>query len=281
MSRALVLGGGGVAGAAWETGILLGLSDAGIDVASAERVIGTSAGARVGAELANGVALADSFHRLVGPVPGYEIDVELDAEKLMAGFGRALSEASPGIELNQAIGRYATGAETVSESTRRGIIAGRLTVRGWPDRDLRVVAIDVQTGLVRVFTPADDVDLVDAVAASCAVPGVWPVVSIGSARFMDGGMRSTSNTDLATGCDVVLVVAPMPELPMIAPEVKHRIADLAKTARLVRIGPDEASTAAIGTNPLDPASARPSAEAGRVQARAHVEEVAEIWNSDG
>jgi NTE family protein len=281
VSQALVLGGGGVAGAAWETGVLLGLLDAGIDLGLADRFIGTSAGSRVAAELTCAVPLAESYARMVAPPPAYEISVDFDAEQLMAAFGKALSEASPGAELNRSLGRYALAADTVSEQVRREIIAGRLAVHSWPDRDLRVVAVDAATGQTRVFTSADGVELVDAVAASCAVPGIWPPVSIDGARFIDGGIRSSSNTDLASGCDVVVVIAPMPEMPMAAPEVSQAIATLEHAAQLVTIRPDAASTAAIGINPLDPATARPSAEAGRAQAAAHVDAVAAIWDDRG
>jgi NTE family protein len=281
VTRALVLGGGGVAGAAWETGILIGLSDAGIELRTADRFIGTSAGSRVAAEVTNGVSLAESFARLIAPPPAYEISVDFDAEKLMAAFGEALANTKPGVEMSRAIGRYALEVDTVPEQVRREIIAGRLTVHTWPDGDLRIVAVDASTGETRVFTAADGVELVDAVAASCAVPGIWPPVTIDGARYIDGGMRSSSNPDLAAGCDDVVVIAPMPEMPMAGPDVTTGIEALTRSARVVTIGPDAASTAAIGINPLDPATARPSAEAGRAQAVAHVDEVAAIWGADG
>lgn len=281
MTRGLVLGGGGVAGAAWETGIVLGLLDAGVDLRRADRFVGTSAGSRVAAELTNGVPLTQSFARLVAPPPTYEIAAEFDADALMTAFGKALEEATPGPALNIAISRYALAADTVAEPVRRDIIAGRLTVHSWPSADLRIVAIDTETGEHRMFTRADGVDLVDAVAASCAVPGVWPPVTIDGVSYIDGGMRSSSNPDLAAGCDQVVVIAPMPELPLSAPEVRAATEELRRSAKVVSIGPDEASTTAIGTNPLDPATARPSAEAGRAQAAAHVDEVAAIWGRGG
>jgi len=205
--------------------------------------------------------------------------VDFDADKLMAAFGRALSETSPGPEMARAIGAYAVEAETVPEAVRRDLIAARLPVHTWPDRDLRIVAVDVSSGELRVFTASDGVELVDAVTASCAVPGVWPPVTIEGRRYIDGGMRSGTNADLAAGCDEVIVIAPMAELPMVAPDVAAGIAALSRTARVVTIQADAASLAAFGTNPLDPATARPSAEAGRVQAAAHVDEVAAVWNA--
>jgi NTE family protein len=281
VTRALVLGGGGVAGIAWETGVLLGLFDAGVDLAGADRVIGTSAGSAVAAQITSGVPLVELFARQVSPDGmKHEIAAEFDAEQMMTEFGRILSGVKPGIEMNKAIGDYALKASTVAEPLRRDVIAARLPSRSWPDRDLQIVAVDAASGEPRVFA-SGDVDLVDAVAASCAVPGIWPPVSIEGRRYIDGGMRSASNADLATGCDDVLVIAPMAELPMVAPDVKQRIDELERVARVVTIRPDEASTAAMGMNPLDPSTARPSAEAGRVQAAAHVAEVAALWSARG
>lgn len=282
MTRALVLGGGGVAGIAWETGLLLGLLDAGIDATAADRVVGTSAGSAVAAQVTSGRPLVELFARQVSPAGmAHEITVEFDAEQMMTEFGRILGGVQPGIKMNQAIGGYALKASTVPEPARRAVIAARLPVHTWPDRDLQIVAVDASSGQPRVFTPDDGVDLVDAVAASCAVPGIWPPVTIDGARYIDGGMRSASNADLAIGCDDVLVIAPMAELPMIAPDVTRRVEELERVARVVTIRPDEASTAAIGSNPLDPATARPAAEAGRAQAAAHAAEVAAIWAPRG
>jgi NTE family protein len=282
VTRALVLGGGGVAGIAWETGLLLGLLDAGLDVTAADRVIGTSAGSTVAAQVTSGPPLAELFARQVA-ADGMkqEIAADFDAEQLMAEFGRIMSGAKPGVEMNKAIGEYALAAATVPEAVRREVIAARLPVHTWPDRDLRIVAVDALSGEPRVFGPGDGVGLVDAVAASCAVPGVWPPVSIEGRRYVDGGMRSTSNVDLAQGCDDVLVIAPMVELPIVAREVQRAVKAVERSARMVTIRPDEASLEAIGANPLDPATARPSALAGRAQAAAHVMSVAAIWTDRG
>lgn len=281
MTRALVLGGGGVAGIAWETGVLLGLLDAGVDVRSADRVVGTSAGAAVAAQVTSGASLAELFGRQVDPDGlAHEIAAEFDAEEMMAEFGRLLSNVRPGAELNRAIGAYATAATTVPEAARREVIATRLPVHTWPDRDLQIVAVDAGSGEPRVFR-SGDVDLVDAVAASCAVPGIWPPVTIDGRRYIDGGVRSASNLDLAAGCDEVLVLAPVVDLPMVADDVKRAIAQVERSARVVTIRPDVASLVAMGANPLDPATARPSALAGRAQASAHIAEVAAIWAGGG
>ena len=101
--------------------------------------------------------------------------------------------------------------DTVAEPVRRAVIGHRLPSREWPDRVLRVTAIDVETGELVVVDRDSGVALVDAVAASCAVPGVWPPVTIGDRRFMDGGVGSTVNLTAAADCDAVVVLVPSSE----------------------------------------------------------------------
>lgn len=278
MMRALVLGGGGVAGIGWEIGILQGLADAGIDLSSADRLVGTSAGSAVAAQITSGFPLQALFDRqLSADLITSEIAADFDAEEMVREFEAVLSDTAPGVDTFRAIGAYALRARTVPQAARRAVIERRLPSHDWPDRDLRIVAIDAMAGTPRFFTAADEVELVDAVAASCAVPGIWPPVSIGESRYIDGGMRSVTNLDLAAGCDVVVVIAPVPDLQFAAPDAVAAAEEVRTSARVVTINADEASVAAIGTNPLDPACAKPAALAGREQAAAHVDEVRNVW----
>ena len=91
------------------------------------------------------------------------------------------------------------------------MIADRLPSHAWPARALLIVAVDAHTGRHRAFDRDSGVPLVDAVAASCAVPGIWPPVTIGATRWVDGGVRSSDNADLAADHERVLVLAPMPD----------------------------------------------------------------------
>jgi NTE family protein len=278
VTRALVLGGGGVAGIAWELGILTGLYDAGIDLTAADRLVGTSAGSAVAAQVLGGASLEELYERQLSPaLLDSEIAAKFDPEQMLREFARALAGAEPGRAMFRKLGEYSLQAHTVAEAVRRAVIERRLPSHAWPDRDLRIVAIDAHSGEPRVFSSADGVDLVDAVAASCAVPGIWPPVTIGDTRYIDGGMRSVTNLDEADGCDPVIVVSPTAELPFMAPDVRLAEEELRRTATVVTITADEDSLAAMGANPLDPASARPAALAGRKQAAAHVDEVKAVW----
>lgn len=94
------------------------------------------------------------------------------------------------------------------------VIAARLPAADWPERDLRIPAVDAVTGEVVIFTRDSGVTLVDAVTASCAVPGIWPPASIGDHRYVDGGVRSSANADLAAGADQILLITPtLPDVP--------------------------------------------------------------------
>jgi NTE family protein len=276
--RALVLGGGGVAGIGWETGVLFGLAENGVDVTGADVVIGTSAGAAVAAQLLSGTPLATLYDRHVFPEgPSTEIAADLDVEKMVKDWSALLASHEPGPDLRAAIGRYALSAGTPSERERRAVVEARLPSHEWPDADLRVVAVDAATGEDRVFTKDDGVPIVDAVAASCAVPGIWPAVTIGDRRYVDGGVRTSANVDLAEGCDVVLVLAPVGDFSTPEPAIAKRLAKVEKKSTVLTVEPDDASVAAIGANPLDPASAGPAARAGREQARKVLAEVAATW----
>jgi NTE family protein len=272
MTEALVLGGGGVGGIAWMTGLLAGLADAGQDVSGADVIVGTSAGSTVAAQLGSGLSLEELYARQVDPaLQAAEIMAEMDLEAFAAQLGAALGGAADVPEMRRAVGRLALRAETVPEARRRAVIESRLPSHKWPARTVRIVAVDAESGQQRVFDNDCGVSLVDAVAASCAVPGVWPPVTIDGRRYVDGGVRSVANADLAAGASRVLVIVPMgaaEPFPSDVP-VERSVEELrARGARVAVVEPDEASRAAVGPNALDPSTRRPAAEAGRAQGRA-------------
>jgi len=269
--QALVLGGGGLAGIAWMTGLLAGLADAGQDVTGADLLVGTSAGAAVAAQVGSGLSLDALFARQVDPaLQAREISVDVNMTEVAAEFAALLAGASSAQDMQRRVGAYALAASTVSEADRLAAVGSRLPSPQWPARRLLLVAVDAQTGETRVFDRDSGADLVDAVAASCAVPGIWPPVTIGGHRYVDGGIRSSDNADLASGHARIVVLSPLgPDSPFPTPlPLRTVVARLRSEGSAVTvIAPDEASVAAIGTNPLDPATRIPSAEAGRAQGR--------------
>ncbi len=275
-----MLAGGGLAGIAWEIGILRGIEDEASATArtllDSDAIIGTSAGSAVAAQLGSGLSLDELYERQIKGV-SKEIDPDVHIEDITELFLNALSDpdATKGQKL-QRIGAVARSTATVSEAVRRDVIAQRLPSHGWPDRDLRITAIDIGTGELVTFDRTSGVELVDAVAASCAVPGAWPPVTIGERRYMDGGVGSTMNLNLAADCDTVVVLvpsgrgAPSPFGRDPAVEVD------AFAGRSLGVFADDDSLTAFGPNPLDPACREPSARAGRAQGRRVAAEVAEF-----
>jgi NTE family protein len=281
MKRAMVLAGGGVAGIAWEIGILRGIQDIEPEVYSslvaADVILGTSAGAAVAAQITGRTPLGDLYDAQLSETTS-ELEVDVDLQSLMARFGQAAAGATTAAERRRRIGALALATPTVDEAARRAAIAARLPVHAWPDQALLIPAVDAQTGELVIFTRASGVALVDAVAASCAVPGVWPPVSIGGHRYIDGGMRSGTNADLATGCDRVLVITPsLADAPQPSGSLEDEI-ELLKPAEVRVVYADAASLEAFGSNPLSPASRGPSARAGRTVGKAHAAELAAFWS---
>ena len=283
MKRALVLAGGGVAGIAWELGVLRGLQDADSGLAgrvlAADLVIGTSAGSAVAAQITSGVPLADLYDRQLSPESA-EIEVELDMEDLLARFTAAGAGAPTQDDAMRAIGALALDTDTVAEPVRKAAIAARLPVPDWPDRPVLLPAIDALTGELTVFSRDSGVALVDAVAASCAVPGIWPPVTINGRRYIDGGVGSATHADLAAGYDRILVIVPaQPDQPDQAGPFEQLDGELErlKPGRSHVVYADAASVDAFGTNPLSPATRPPAARAGRAVGRAHAPAVSALW----
>ncbi|MEV1331399.1 patatin-like phospholipase family protein [Micromonospora costi] len=276
MERALVLGGGGVTGVAWEWGLLAGLAARGVALVEADLVVGTSAGSVVGAQVCSGRPVEESYAAQLAPPHG-----EATARFGMAAVARLVwagARTRDEVRARARIGAMALSARTPSEASRRAVIESRLPVREWPARRLLVTAVDARSGEFVVFDAASGVSLVDAVGASCAVPGVWPPVTIGGRRYVDGGMRSPVNADLAAGSDRVVVLAPTTAAFGPMPRLAVQVAALrGQGARVVVVSPDAAARAAIGRNVLDPARRAAAARAGRAQADAVADEVAAVW----
>jgi NTE family protein len=274
--RALVLGGGGVTGVAWEIGLLYGLAERGVDLTGADLVLGSSAGSLVGANLTAGRPLEALYAGQLAPPDGLAV-ARMSARGIARMIWITTTSRDPERALAR-IGKLALAARTEPEAERRQVIAERLAGPQWPDRKLQVTAVDAGTGELAVFDAASGVSLVDAVGASCAVPGVWPPVTIGGRRFIDGGMRSPANADLAAGYARVVVVAPIGRGLTRGGSVRRQAEGLiASGARVVVIGPDPAAVAAIGRNVLDPARRAPAARAGYAQASSEADQVAAVW----
>ena len=218
---ALVLSGGGPVGIAWESGLIAGLAEAGVDLSEADFILGTSAGSFVGARLAMGAKPAElaapflamevtpSLESAAPPPPGAGA-TRPDMGKLIAFMAELSAGKRPAAEIRAEIGAWALSVSTVSEEAfiaSFGHSLGDLAPDAWPDRPYACTAVDALDGAFKLWTAADGVGLARAVASSCSVPGIYPPITINSRRYIDGGMRPGSSVDLARGYERVVVIA--------------------------------------------------------------------------
>ena len=282
--RALVLGGGGPIGVAWEAGLLAGMADAGVDVSDADLIVGTSAGSIVGSQLALGRTPREIYDRQLAPEePGRREQRNV----------KLYTSDRPAQELRAELGAFALLAETMSEDEW---LAGFLPIEtpmgdAWPTRRFACTAIDTADGAFVVWDNDSNVPLSLAVASSCAVPGVFPPVTINGRRYMDGGMRSTTNADLASGYENVLVVPVTTAARSMAGGIVR--ADLTEARRkrfdteiealhaagsaVEVMAPNEEFSNAFGLNLMDFRRRREAAECGLRQGSAEAARVRDFW----
>lgn len=274
---ALVLGGGGLTGIGWESGILYGLAQAGVDLAAADLVVGTSAGSVVGAQLTSGLLTPQElYEHQLGDTAG-EAVARLGAG-LVARYAVAMVRSRDPQSYRRRVGALALAADTVGEAERRKVLEARLVSHAWPRRRLVVTAVDALTGELAAFDRESGAGLVDAVSASCAVPGVWPPVTVDGRRFIDGGIRSATNADLASGCKRVVILAPMAFGSGVVPSPAAQAARLREAgAQVLLITPSAQARKAFGRNVLDPSRRAPAARAGLAQAAEHAAQAAAVW----
>ncbi|MCX2183726.1 patatin-like phospholipase family protein [Streptomyces sp. SKN60] len=276
---ALVLGAGGMTGAAWEIGVLWGLAEAGMDLSEADLVVGSSAGAVVAAQVVGaGMALGELYEGQFGEAEG-ELPARLRPGQVLRYALAVLGSRTPE-EYGRKLGRLASAADTVAPEARRAVVAGRLGGEAkWPEEPrLLITAVDADSGALTAFDRAAGVPLVDAVTASCAIPGAWPVVELAGRRWIDGGLHSTANAHLAAGYERVVIVAPSAARNRALHSPARQAAALAAAgARVEVITPDAESKRAFGRDRFDLTRRGPAARAGRAQAAAHANAVGVLW----
>lgn len=272
---ALVLGGGGITGIAWMLGILKGLRDSGVDLTTADTVIGTSAGSVVGAQFTSGHDLDELYAEQLRPA-----DSDIGAQvRLGALVEMVLPSLGPGTPRTKRkrVGAAAMRAQPSGGDERIRVIRERAGLAQWPERDLRVTAVNAETGEFVVWDRDSGVDIVHAVASSCAVPIIWPAVTIDGTAYIDGGMRTPANADLAHFADKVVVLAPIPRGVNPSSDVRRQLRRLPAARALVI--PDKAATRDFGRNMLDPSRRADAARAGLRQAPDVLERVRAVWSA--
>jgi NTE family protein len=288
--RALVLGGGGSTGNAWLIGVVAGLSDAGLDVTEADLVIGTSAGSTAAAQLAGATPaellaaiLAAAPQQHTGPGPdGGRVRIRPTADHLER-TGKIIAAAEDAADMRRKMGAAALDVDAASDGsgqTRwRATVAARLPSQRWPQRTVLITAVDAPTGEPVVFDRQSGVDLVDAVAASCASGFAY---RIGDNQYIDGGYRRNENADLAAGYGRVLVLSPFggrTRTPLEwGMQLAAQVDELrARGSRVETIFPDSGSEHMFGANAMDLSLRPPAARAGYNQGRALAGQLTEFW----
>ncbi len=287
---ALVLGGGGAAGNAWAIGVVAGLAEAGLDITeAADVVIGTSSGAIVAAQVRSGVPPAELLASLLSPTVqrrGAERPAALPMATVFERMRAISAAATSAADLHRAMGAFGLECDSILGPTagqHRAVVAARLPRQEWPARPMIVVAIDAHTGDLATFDRDSGVDLVDAVTASTARPGSSPTISINGTRYINGGVRSAENADLASGYANVVVLSPFGGRRRTLPEgqfeglrrpqewgmdLEGQVGALRQQgSRVEVITPDADSRIAMGTNQMEPATRIPAARAGFAQGR--------------
>ncbi len=275
--RALVLSSGGPPGAAWMLGMLDGLRGGGVDLSDVDLVVGTSAGALAGAALAGGVL--DRAVAIYGrsELPRFEAPATFD--EFMAAATRVAGDAS---DSQEAVRRTANleplGSSFVSEEEAASLFDALLPLAAWPQKRLVITATDTDSGLRAEFDAKSGARLLDAVRASCAVPGVFSSVPIHTRRYADGGLRSPYNADLAACNGVVIVLSPLGPNPYLQRLLHAEIASL-RDATVRVIMADEGSLAAIGPDLLSTRTTRAALDAGRAQAAGECDALRSLWGA--
>lgn len=271
-----MLGSGGLTGIAWELGLLTGLAERGIDLTGADLVVGTSAGSVVGAQITSGTSLTELYQAQLAP-PNGEITASM-SRRLQLHYVSAVMLSRNAARARVRLGRISLASPPLAEEVRREVIAARLPTHDWPSQRLLITAVDAETGEPTTFSADSGAGLIEAVAASCAVPGVWPPVVINGRRWMDGGMRSSANADLAAGYERIVVLAPIAQGFRALPSASRQCRALTAAGHSVTlVTPDQQALAAIGRNMLSPVQAAPAAQAGRAQAAAATDAAARVW----
>lgn len=248
--RALVLGGGGITGIAWESGVLAALIENGMNISQIGKIFGTSAGAFVGAVLSNNQDMKSYYHYLnENKDPNEQTKLKKEVYEMwrQAYIQGGNNQENIGRLLGEMIDQV---QPVISMKERKKAIAKRLNGSKWTSQ-LVITAINARTGQLETINQQIGMDLIDSVAASEAVPGLWPHVTMNGKEYIDGGMVSSTNACLAKDFKQILIIAPLTQKIGKLPNVFDDEITLSNTSDVYTITPDEFSKSIIGDNIYD------------------------------
>jgi NTE family protein len=275
--------------------LLVGLKDAGVDLAGADAVVGTSAGSVVGFTLASGGDLTEATTQVsggaaiadAGPAPAAGGADGLG--ELMATIAQAAQDPADADRHRAALGAIAVATPTITEDVWLSMFA-TFADADWPAA-FSCTAVDTATGRFRIWDADSGVAPQLAIASSCAVPAIFPPVSILGARWMDGGVRDMVNADVASGHDAVVVVSctlldipkelSTPELDAVFGATVGQIDGLRSGGSKVETvvpGAEMLEISGFGLNLMDFTRAAAAFEAGVRQGKEEATRIGAIWS---
>ena len=257
--------------------------------------MGTSAGSAVGAQLALHRDLDElvSRQRQIGSTSAQGSSGDgargpggAQMAKLIAVMAQAMAAEGPAEAHRAAIGRFALDADTLPEE--RFVASFRyLNGEPWPTR-FTCAAVDALSGEFAVWDAQAGIELDRAVASSCAVPGLFAPVTINGRRYIDGGMRSGTNADLARGHDRVLIISLLGSMAATrgqntrftpAGQLDTEIAALTESGSVVEvINADEAGAQAMGINLMDRSAIPAAVDEGIRQGESEASRLRKFWS---
>lgn len=293
MKFGLILGGGGIVGIAWELGVLVGLSRAGApDPLSASVVVGTSAGAIVGAMASGGRSFdellemqrqsgEDQVVRAIpagreGVRPGETSVVPQPIMDLITSGGAGTKETAA------AVGKLAMEAPaTLSEELFVAYIQTVLGTEAWPTIDFRPTAVDCLSGETVLWRREDGVPLARAVASSCTVPGYFPTIEIKGRRYTDAPRTPFCEALVAEkNLDAILFVGPQTLLPEGGPTLPEIDALASRGVRSLQITGGMALQA-LGIDLMDPTGRARALEIGMEEGASFAAALTELLGGSG
>lgn len=287
LDRGLVLGGGGLFFIAWQVAYLDTLARAGVSLAGAQRVVGTSAGSLIAAVLTSGgIGRFSRIVTLLSRAPALTARLA-PASQLSGSQQRAMdlfrqaADSEP--ETIRAIGRAALAAAATPAASMRRTARLMIASHRWPAESLRVTTVDAYTGERIVVDHRAKVPIATATAASSSVPGLFAPQLVGDRFCMDGGVSgSGTHSDLVAGADRVVMISLSEAFPSPRPGgmtqrpggYQQELDNVqASGSKVLVVGPESADLTTL----MDPREVPAALAMGRRQAQADVDRVREFW----
>ncbi|MEU2358982.1 patatin-like phospholipase family protein [Streptomyces misionensis] len=286
-TRALVLGGGGTLGMAWQAGLMTGLAEGGVDFGTADLLAGTSSGSLIAAHLAMELDPLDALQSLGAFGAALTAgSFEIDPAGLADAMAQAAASDTPEEGL-RVVGRLATEAVTLDENTFLGLFP-QLEGKSWPP-GFACTAIDTGTGSLQVWDASSGVSPQRAVASSMSVPLTLPPVTINDRRYIDGGLRDPLNAGLGAGYDRVVAISCFPLSPPFGTDASEiasaevnagldRVRQRARSLAVIEPGPEFFEISGGGARIMDPTQAADAHAAGLAQARSEQDRIRRAWH---